>query len=315
MPAIVALPFRLLFGTAFPQQWLAHLLGAGTVALSVRLGQIILPKKGNVHIWIGLLTGASTVMWYLSSAGYSWYLGQVSAAFFLTSAVVSALEKRSLLAGIFLGAAYLSRIHTALALPLFLYLLWDNKERVKSFVLFGVGGLPFVLFNFWYNFARFGVIWDKGYTLIPGVLEEPWYQLGLVHPSYIVRHLDVIFTALPVVQESWPYIFPSWMGLAVWITTPALFLILLSPIKNRLVQATSISAILVSLPIIMHGTFGFAQFGYRFLIDLLPLLVFLLLFSIQRTGMKKLHWLLLYVGIIVNLWGVIWINKMGWVVV
>lgn len=315
MPAIVALPFRLLLGHTFPQQWLAHILGAGTVALSVKLSQLVNPAKHRVHIWIGLFVGASTVLWFLSSVGSSWYLGQVSAAFFLTAALVATFRNKPLFVGLLLGAAYLSRIHTILSLPLFVYLLWKNNRAFRPIFIATLTLLPFLLFNFWYNFSRFGVIWDKGYMLIPGVVDEPWYQKGIIHPSYIPRHLNVIFTALPVFQPNLPYILPSWGGLAIWLTSPALFISILAPLKKRLVQITWLAVALVSGPILMHGTNGFAQFGYRFLIDLLPLLVLLILITFKRVNLKWYFWVLLAAGIIVNLWGILWINKMGWVVV
>lgn len=315
MPAIIALPFRLVFGHFFAQQWLAHILGAGTVALLVWLAQIANPGRKNVHIWTGLFVGASTVLWFLSSVGSSWYLGQVTAAFFLSAALVSAFTNKHGLSGIFIGAAYLARVHTILSIPLFMYIAWKDNKNIKSLLPIFVGIAPFIVFNFLYNFARFGVVWDKGYMLIPGVLDEPWYQLGIIHPSYIPRHLDVIFTALPVFQSAFPYIKPSWAGLAVWFTSPALLFVLFAPLKARLVQVNWLAVVLVSAPIIMHGTNGFAQFGYRFLVDLLPLLTVLLLFSLKNKGLSKLHWILLFVGILVNLWGILWINKLGWVVV
>ncbi len=314
-PAILLIPFRYLFAESFPQQWLAHILGAGTVALSVKLSQIIKPKEKMLSIWIGLFTGLSTIIWFLSSVGSVWYLGQLTAVFFLTTGIVSAFKNKPTLTGLFVGAAYLSRVHTILSLPLFFYIIWIKNKKILPLFKIILFVTPFILFNFWYNFSRFGVIWDKGYMLIPGVLDEPWYQLGLVHPSYIPRHLEVIFTALPVVKDYFPYIFPSWRGLAVWITTPALIYLFRAPIKERLVQICLISMLLVSVPVLMHGTTGFAQFGYRYLIELLPFVLVLLLFGFKKRGLNKWHWVLLVVGILVNTWGVLWINKMDWVVI
>ncbi|OGM68791.1 hypothetical protein A2897_01320 [Candidatus Woesebacteria bacterium RIFCSPLOWO2_01_FULL_44_24b] len=315
MPAIIAIPFVLVLRN-FEQQWLAHLLGAGTAVIIYKLTLLItknLPAQAGkkIAVWMGLLTAFGNVLWFLAATGSSWYLGQVSAAFFLTLAIYETLtKKRPLLMGIFLGAAYLSRVHTILSLPFFLYFVFKKRQRLSHFF---AGLTPFLIFNALYNFARFGVLWDKGYMLISGVLNEPWYQLGLIHPSYIERHLRIIFTALPVLKDTFPYIFPPWSGLAIWLTTPAFLLALKAPFKKPVVRMSFLAIALIAVPILMHGTYGFAQFGYRFAVDVYPFLFLILIYALPKK-LGKIHWLLLFLSILVNAWGVVWINKFGWVV-
>jgi len=316
MPAIVAFPFVVLLGQNFPQQVLAHLLGAGFAVLTSKLALKITNNK-RVAIWIGFLAAFGNIIWFLAATGSSWYLGQVTAAFFLMAAIYETFsQKRSFLIGVFLGAAYLSRVHTILSLPFFAYLLLGklalSKDNIKKLFWFLLGLSPFLFFNAVYNFARFGVLWDKGYTLIPGVLDEPWYTLGLIHPSYIERHLKVIFTALPVLKNQFPYIFPSWEGLAIWLTTPAFIFALKAPFKKAIIKISLLAIALISIPILLHGTYGFAQFGYRFAVDVYPFLFLILIYSLPKK-LRYYHWLLLAISILVNTWGVVWINKMGWV--
>jgi hypothetical protein len=80
-----------------------------------------------------------------------------------------------------------------------------------------------------------------------------------------------------------------------------------------MVLATWFSIILIALVIFSHGTTGFTQFGYRYAVDFYPLLVFLTIKGAVNLNSKYIHWVLLIMSIIVNLWGVIWINKFGWV--
>lgn len=211
--------------------------------------------------------------------------------------------------GAFLGATYLSRIHTILSLPFFIYFIF---RKPKNFLHFAIGLAPFLIFNALYNLARFNVPWDAGYTLIPGILKEPWYQLGLVHPSYIKRHLKVIFTALPIVKDTFPYVFPSLNGLAIWVTTPAFLLLLKAPFTKIEVKLATLAAALIAVPILAHGTWGFTQFGYRFAVDFYPFLFLILIYALPNK-LGKIHWILLFLSILVNAWGVLWINKLGWV--
>lgn len=316
MPAIIALPFVFFFNN-FPQTLLAHILGAGIAIFNYKLA-IKITKDKTSALWIALLTAFGNVIWFLSSVGSSWYLGQITSAFFMSLSIYETMTKRRpFLMGLFQGAAYLSRVHTILSIPFFVFMLIKkpvfSKENIKNMFFLGAGILPFLVFNFLYNYARFGVIWDKGYALIPGVLEEPWYQLGLVHPSYIGRHLEIIFKALPVFKTEFPYIFPSWRGLAVWITTPAFIFLAKAPVKKLEVKLATLASALISIPILMHGTNGFAQFGYRFAVDFYPFIFLIMMYALPKK-LKHYHWILLILSILVNAWGVVFINKFGWVV-
>ena len=311
LSAILLMPLIGLFGKSFPQQYLAHLLGAGFATLSMALAHRIKHQK-IFALWAGILAGFGTIIWFLSSVGSVWYLGQVTAAFFLMAALVEIFgKKRPLITGLLLGAAYLARLPTILALPVF---IWAYRQKKESIVRLLLGILPFILFNFIYNYLRFGVFWDKGYFLIPNILEEPWYREGIFHPAYIPRHLAVIFTALPKFINQVPFILPSWSGLAIWITTPAFIFAFKAPFKDRFIQVSWLAIALVSLVIFSHGTTGFAQFGYRFAVDFYPLLIFLTVRAVsQRKKTNKIIWLVLALSVVVNLWGVLWINKMNWV--
>lgn len=316
MPAIISIPFVAVFGTGWQQQILAHITGALLALLSFRLGYAISHKK-SVAIWSGLFMAFATPVWYMSAAGSAWYLGQLTAAMFLTAAVYTTLTNKNLeVTGLLIGGAYLARIHTILSLPFFVFMIakkpYISKSNLKKIFTLVLGITPFILFNFWYNYARFGVIWDKGYTLIPRVLEEPWYKLGIIHPSYIGRHLKVIFIALPRFQDKFPFALPTWGGLAVWITTPALFVLYKTPLKDKTVKLALLGATLIAIPVLMHGTTGFAQFGYRFAVDFYPLLLVPVIKSLGRRP-GKLAWALLIISMLVNLWGVLWI-KNGYVI-
>lgn len=313
MPAILALPLVALFGPEFPQQYLAHFLGAAIAILTLKLSYLI-KNNFKVAIWSCLVISLGSIIWFLSSVGSVWYLGQISAAFFLTAALVESLsKKRAWLVGILFGAAYLSRVHTILSLPIFIYLLQDEFKNRKNLILFCSFTFIFVAFNMWYNFTRFGVPYDKGYFLIPGTANEPWFAKGIVHPSYIIEDLKVAFLALPKFLDGPPYIQPSWAGMSIWLTTPAFIYALFAPLRQRIVQLSWLAILLIFLVVGMHGGTGFAQFGYRFAVDFYPFLMLLTIKGVERTGLHWYSWLLFFLGFLVNLWGVVWINKFNWV--
>jgi len=328
LPALLSLPFVAVFGAGFQQQILAHLIGAGITVVTMAIAKSIFNTR-NAMVFGGILGGFGTIMWYEAATGSVWYLGQITCAFFLLLGILESLtQKRPHIMGAFLGAAYLSRIHTILAAPFFLYILYQSFSREKifslvkggqwapvlpPFILFVLGALPFLLFNALYNYARWGSPLDKGYFLIPGIYDEPWFSKGMLNIEYIPDHLSLLFLKLPKIFSHAPYIMPSWFGLAIWITTPVFIATLFAPIKKRLVQVSWFVSFLIFLVVALRGGTGWTQFGYRYAVDFYPFLLLLTFLGIKRTGFKKIYWILLLIGVTVNLWGVIWINKFGWV--
>jgi len=312
MPAILLMPFKLLFKSSFFQEQLSFLVGASISITYFAISKKI-TKSLKAALWTTIFVSFGTILWFLSTAGSSWYLGQTCATLFLSLAIFEHItKKRPWVLGIFLGAAFLSRIHLILAIPFFVTDA-SVKKKFKFLFLFMLGFLPFLVFNFYYNLVRFGTIFDKGYFLIPGLFEEPWYQQGIFNLSYIPRHLKVIFLSLPIVKTSYPFVIPSWGGLAIWITSPAFVYSLFAPLKVGEVKMSWISIILISLVLFSHGTTGFAQFGYRFAVDFYPFLILITIYALHKRGIKWHHWLVLMICILVNAWGVILINKLGWV--
>ena len=315
MPAILSMPFRLIFKENFQQQYLAHLLGAGIVVLTM-LSAWAMKRDKKLLVWTGILAAFGNIIWFLSSVGSSWYLGQVSAAFFLSFALYESLtKKRPLIVGILLGATFLSRIHTIISFPVFLFLLKD-KKWFKNYLLFGLGTLPFILFDFVYNYLRFGVIWDKAYFILPKVLNEldkPWFIKGVTNLVYLPNNLIVAFWTFPKILHVFPYIEPSWHSLAIWITTPVFIFAVFAPFKEKLVKFLWLAVASIFLIVASHGGTGSVQFGYRFAVDFYPFLFLLVIKSVVKTGLKPIHWILLFLSVLVNIWGVVWINKFGWV--
>lgn len=315
MPAILIVVFKFIFPN-FQQQYLAHILGVGISIIFIKIA-IALKTNKKILTWIALLTSFGTITWYMSATGSVWYLGQISSAFFMSLAVFEVLtRKRPFSLGVFLGAMYLSRINTIISLPFFIYPLL-GKEWKQNLVKIGLGILPFVLFNFFYNYLRFGTIMDVGYFLLPKILNEensPWFIHGVANLIYIPNNLKTMFWTFPKFINYFPYIIPSWAGLSIWITTPAFIYSVFASFKDKVNIFAWISILLILFIVTTHGGTGWSQFGYRFAVDFYPLLYFLTLKGvINQNGPKLHHWMFLIISILVNLWGVLFINKFGWV--
>jgi len=263
--------------------------------------------KKIVSLWVFLLVAFGNIVWFLAATGSVWYLGQVSAFLFLSLTIYESLNKRRWgLVALYFGLAILSRLQVVMALPIILYL---NKNYIKILAGLTVFGIAFAF----YNYLRFGNVFETGYGLIPGVLDEPWYQKGIFDLSYIGSNLKAMFLSVPIIKNTFPYITPSWGGLSIFITSPVFIYSLFASSKSRENMLTWLSVFLITLVVLIHGGTGFTQFGYRYAVDFYPLLLLLIINAIDSKKLSWHHWLLLLVSILVNLWGVVFINKFGWV--
>ena len=143
MPAILLLPFVAVFGTSVDQS----LMSIALASLCCSLIWLMLTKtgtKGSKALWLTALFGFGTCFWFIAAVGSAWYIEQVTAVLFLTSAILLALYKRNdFFVGFLLGCAYLARLPTILAFPFFLLLIYEHndawKPRFKQAVYFLVG--------------------------------------------------------------------------------------------------------------------------------------------------------------------------------
>ncbi|HEX5396159.1 MAG TPA: hypothetical protein VFX74_03615, partial [Candidatus Limnocylindria bacterium] len=129
-----------------------------------------------------------------------------------------------------------------------------------------------------YNIARFGSAFDFGYARIVSnnglVTNEPWFHNGIISLSYIPRNLYAIFFQSFDWVDQVPFLRPGWTGTAITFTAPFLFWAVAA--RGRVAIGLGAAALLVLLPDLMHGSWGFAQFGYRFMLDAVPILLLLL---------------------------------------
>lgn len=304
MPAILLMPFVALFGSNFYQPVFSILIGS----ISVFLCYIVLLKifsNTKVVLWSSILYGFGAMLWYHAEVGSGWYLALVSVQFFLWLMILEVVtQKRFLIIGLLIGFAYLTRLPTILSLSFVLVYL--HKElKIRSFFWLGLGLLPGVLINWIYNYLRFGTISDIAYNIL--LTHSPSHPYGLLNIRYIPIHLMEIFTAMPVFIFKFPYIIPSLNVMALWLVTPAFFLIPFAKFKQRIIFASAIAVFFSAIPSLLKGGNGFTQFGYRYALDYMPFLI-ILCASGMRNRVNFLSKILICLSVLINLWGVLMIS-------
>lgn len=296
MPAVLLMPFVALFGTALPQEVPSCLFGGLAVGLVwLVLGRFALTSRARALLTAVFAFG--TVFWYVTEVGSAWYISQTVAVLLATAALLPALARRTpFLVGLLLGCATLARLPVGLTAPFYLAMLlgleWpprlpaDRRAALRTVVGFGLGlAIPLAVYAL-YNLARWGTIADLGYVRIPDIEADQFYQQGLLSLSYIPRNLYAIFLRSWNFVDSPPWLQPSWWGLAVPLTTPLIvWLARVRPRDPRVAYAI-IGTGLALIPIVTHGNVGVTQFGYRFSLDVQPLL-WVMLATVFERGVSR----------------------------
>jgi hypothetical protein len=242
------------------------------------------------RILLALFPIFGTWTWCNLGFGGAWQIALGLALLGQTAALYFTLVRPSpFVAGAFFALAFGNRTELLIALPLYLYLLWQRPQesvatwkglmrgvRENSRMLIRFLSLPvtLALLTAAYNFARFNSIFDFGYMHIPEVRDEPWYHHGLFSIQAIPWN---IYTMLLQGFESidyFPYIQPNGFGCSIFLASPFLFLLFRQGGRYKVVAWVAIA--LLTLVLWLHGNPGSWQFSYRYAMILLPWMFLLL---------------------------------------
>jgi hypothetical protein len=310
MPVAVLQKIKLVHD--FPGHALAALIAALSVWFLFRLSVIgteSLPRR----IILSLVPIFGTWTWCNLGFGGAWQLalglavlGQVAALYFVL------VEFRPLVAGAFFALAIGNRTELALCLPIFIYflvrgiapdsrdlksLVQQSREKSRVFVYFLIVPVALGVSTAIYNYARFHSIFDFGYSHIPNVLQEPWYQHGLfsLHaiPWNIHKMLFEGFRDAP----NFPFISFYPFGCSIFLASPFLFLLFREGGPHK--AAAWIAIGLLTFALWAHGNPGGWQFSYRYAMVLLPWM-FLLLLGNGRARLSVIELSLFVISITIN---------------
>ncbi|HOO77902.1 MAG TPA: hypothetical protein PK636_01165 [bacterium] len=308
LPAIFILPLIPWRGVHADARAVAVLLGAVNVGLCFRLLEKIVRDRSKIY-WLTAFFGAGTVHWFVASHGGAWYFAQVCAVFFLLLGLNAAFSGHGAAAGFALAGAFLCRQLSILALPAFLGITAVSgggigRPRRLFWVLLGAAGGVFVYLC--YNFLRFGSPFETGYGYhcITGAAVIQYQRYGLFHPHYLPRNLYTLLFMPPRLTDGFPWFRPTPAGQALIFTSPALFYAFKAGFRSWENRAIWVSAAGIVAAQLFYCNNGSWQFGYRFILDSLPLLMVLIARGTPPSltlGARAV----IVLSILFNCWGIV----------
>src|SRR2546430_647499 len=251
------------------------------------------PSSLGRRILLALFPVFGTWTWCNLGFGGAWQIALGLALLGQTAALYFTLVRPSpFVAGAFFALAFGNRTELLITLPLYTYFLWRRpneeltpssrsrmvrkglRENVPMAMRFLSVPATLALLTAAYNFARFHSIFDFGYTHIPEVREEPWYEHGLfsIHAIQLNKY-TMHFQGFE--RDSYlPNILPNGFGCSIFLASP--FLCLLFREGGRYKVAAWVAIASLTLVLWCHGNPGSWQFSYRYAMILLPWMFLLL---------------------------------------
>jgi hypothetical protein len=315
IPAVVLMPFIIAFKN-ISQQSISIVFGAINTLLVYLLLRKYTNNKNSLLLSIFFAFG--TVAFWATVVGTTWYFAHTIAITFFVLSLISLKNKRDFLSGILFSLAVLSRYPIFLGLIFYILELYKDKKRLFPFLSGALICIPVQLF---YNWVRFGNFLQTGYIEVyKNYINSnyPFTIRQLINPkaSYFgymdIRNIPLhlyTFLAMPPIIKGVFNATPSPYGMGIIFASPLLLLALVPNFKNRLQRNLFLGAGAIAFVDFLHYMQGWVQFGYRFLLDFLPLLLIILAIKFKPT---KILIILIIISVVVNTWGVFWGIKLGW---
>jgi len=327
-PTVLMLPSAAIAGRAgndmIPTLLVAALILPLALLVLRRLARAGLSRRSLADdLWLVATLALGSVLWFSAVQGKVWYTAHVVGVALALIYVWASIEAgHPLVAGLALGAAALTRTAMAFMLPLVVCEIWrmsgglaawraDRRTMLRALrgplVRVAVPLVGFAIAGMAYNLIRFGAPTEFGHSYLQVRQQAQIEQYGLASYHYLSRNLAVAFTLLPDLSLRPPYVQISGHGLALWFTTPVLLLLLWPRERGPLHRPLWLCVAAVALPSLVYQNSGWFQFGYRFSLDYLVLLIALL--AVGGRPLTRVVKALIIAGIVINLFGAITFDR------
>lgn len=294
--------------------------------------------EADRDLWLVVMFAFGSVYFFTSVLGQVWFTAHVVSIALCGLFLLCTLPPRwPLLAGALCGALMMTRpAMAAVALlwgaelvrqhapdgryPLSRAQLLAVRWRPVLLALLGfiASALVVVVPGLVHNVLRFGRPLEFGHSYLQTMQADNIQRFGLVNYQFLSRNLAVAFTLLPKILPQPPFVQVSFHGLSLFITTPVL-LYLLWPEREPekgLQDSRPLRVLLwltaapIALFALLYQNTGYVQFGYRFSLDCMLLLVLLLRLGSPRAICTRRFQILVVAGIAVNLFGAVTFGRM-----
>ena len=322
LPAVLLLPFVAIFGlgTLDVLFWVI-VAGGGPTLFFVLLRWLRESGRSDRtpgdDLLVTALLAVGSVYYFAAVQGTVWFAAHVVAVVMVCAYLLFAFDaRRPVAAGAALGLAFLARPATLFLGVFFVLQAFERARRgpgstranvVRALAQFGIPLGALVAAAMVHNVVRFDDPFDFGHRFLQVRWRSRIETWGLFSTHYLPRNLTVFFLSLPWFLSTSPFVRISRHGLALWFTTPSLLWSLFPKRLDRTVVALWAAVLSTALCTLAYQNTGWIQFGYRFSLDYLPLLLVIVALGGRRFG--KLFVACALFSIAVNTFGAVTFDR------
>jgi hypothetical protein len=324
-PAVLMAPLASIWHYNLNDVWFTLFFGALNAMLLFLLLQHFSAgrhsqRSQSDNLWLTALFVFGTVHFFSAVRGEVWFTALIVGVTINLLALYCIVDlKRPILAGLLVGLGVATRTPLVFVsiLVALLAVFPQGKFRreewgstLATLLKFAIPVAFCLAVIMVYNDARFGDPFEFGHTYLLEGRRDTIRRHGLLSSWFFGPNLSAAFLNPPVLSfDGGSALKITRHGLGLLWTTPVLLFLFWSPNRSWLFKALLITAAAVALPGLFYQNTGWEQFGYRFGLDWLPLLV--LAFAV---GGRALTWrikTLILVGIAVNTFGAVTFSRFG----
>jgi hypothetical protein len=290
-----------LFQQGYVNLFLVFGMWAGATLVAIKSGY-----RTDDAVWLGTALCFASVFQLSALVPFSWYFLQSLTAFLSVWAVLEwQIYRRYWVVGMLLGMIFWARPTAALGGIFFTGLILTGKEERE--------GWQAKLLSLWVPVLAAAVMW-LGYNQIRF---EDWRNFGYVQanvgmsPGRYLLQTGKLFDIRYIPRNLYFYFFNwdpkqvlSFPGTSFFVVSPFFLYIFRSDLTRRMVKLSALTAGMILISLLMYYWPGPLQIGPRYMIDLLPFLYLMLLYSFPGFRLPKTGKIIICVSVIVNI--VLW---------
>lgn len=316
-PSLILTPLAFIFKTvSFNFGLVPFFFNILIFLVLLKLASKILKCSNFEALWWVFLYFFGSVFIGISFEGVVWYYYQLVATLLVALALLEYFgKKRPLVMGLFLSLAVSTRLFAILGVLFFAIAIFFSKgylkEKMIDILKLGTPIFLVLIILGWYNFARFGNVFETGYGIniheLPSVRlsrDEGLFNIGNMPTNfywYFLKGPEGFSLDPSSFKIAFPFFVPNPWGMSIFLTMPFFFLAFKRP-KN-LEEWGLITTILVMLVFLLSYYMpGFRQYSARLINDLLPYWFVLLILGRRGKVLTNGEKLFIFGSVMINLY-------------
>ncbi|MFH1899471.1 MAG: hypothetical protein ABIJ82_03355 [Patescibacteria group bacterium] len=287
----------------------------------------------NSSRWLALAVVFASVFFLSALLPWSWHFSQTVTFFLGLLALYEYIGRKNIfLIGLYHALMFMTRFTSGFGIIFYLLATVTScatlKEKVKKCLLMILPILLAGVFLLWYNYARFENLFDSGYTTSNNWVRSSdtfryeMLKYGLFNVKNIPTNIYYYFLSVPspvfekstgfyreifktntstIIHLVKPYVKVSSPGVSFFVISPIFLLMFRNRLKSKNSKYAAATSGFILLFLLTYYWTGWTQIGPRYMIDLLPFLLILLLESFDKKKITSRQKLIITVSALFNI--------------